>query len=64
MDEMASLLNQEKATRRQGFRFGQLVYVRMYPGEYMSNYAIATVIQADKDQVYVEGKNRNIRGLL
>lgn len=61
---VSSLVKQEKTTRKCGFVLGQTVYVRIYPGEYLSNYAVAHIIQASKDYVFVEGKTRKIRGFL
>lgn len=52
----ALLLSREVKTRKLGFFFGQEVVVQVYRGDYVSNFARAYVISADKDYVYVHGK--------
>lgn len=64
LDIIASAVKQEKVTRKVGFKLGQRVFVRIYPGEYLSNYMVATVLQADKKGVYVEGKTMKVRAIL
>jgi hypothetical protein len=60
----AALLTQERTTRRVGYRHGELVYVHVYPGDYLSNYAKAWVIMADRNSVFVQGNKRPFRGVL
>jgi hypothetical protein len=60
----AALFTQERTTRRVGYRHGELVYVHVYPGDYLSNYARATVIMADRNHVFVQGNKRRFRGVL
>lgn len=47
----ASLINEEARTRRNGFRFGQTVYLNIFGGDYFSNYRRMKVISATKDYV-------------
>jgi hypothetical protein len=53
---MAAILLQERTTRRNGFTFGQTVYVRVYPDDYISNYATAKVVMVDDKWVYIQAK--------
>lgn len=52
---LAALLSQESRTANQGFRFGEVVHVRLLPDDYLSNYFTARVIKADADYVYLQG---------
>lgn len=58
----ASLLIQEKNTRRQGFHFGEMIYVRLFREDYLSNYARAWVIMANSQRVFVQGTDHKFRG--
>jgi hypothetical protein len=60
----AALMSQEHRTRRLGFKHGELVYVHVFPGEYESNYARAWIIMASRQQIFVQGKSSNFRGVL
>jgi hypothetical protein len=53
----AALLNQEVNTRKLGFRYGEKVFVRIFTGEYISNYALAKVVLASDEHVFVQGKS-------
>lgn len=61
--KLAALLAQESKTRKQGFIFGQKVYVKLYQSDYLSNYAVARVISANKEYVSLQGK-KGWRGML
>lgn len=52
---LAAILGQESRTAAQGFRFGEVVYVRILPDDYLSNYASARVIKANPDHVFLQG---------
>lgn len=54
---LASLLMKENRTRRAGFMFGETVYVRVFDGDYISNYRKAVVVSATSKHVYLEGKD-------
>jgi hypothetical protein len=56
LPSLVSWLNQELATRKKGFAFGQIVYVHMIGGDYLQNYAKVTVVSANKEYVYIQGK--------
>jgi hypothetical protein len=60
---LATILNQEARTRRQGFRFGQKVYFRIYGGEYLRNYVVARVVSADSKYVYLQGTDGYVASL-
>ena len=53
---LVGMLNQVLLTKRYGFSFGQTVYVKMIGEDYLQNYAKATVISANHESVYVQGK--------
>lgn len=59
----SALLMQEKRTRRYGFRHGEMVYIRMFPEDYLSNYFRAWVIMADRRRIFVQGTDKNFRGV-
>jgi len=59
----AALLIQEKQTRRYGLRHGELVYIKIFPDDYLSNYFRAWVIMADKRRVFVQGTDKSFRGM-
>lgn len=65
LGDLTALLNQEIRTRRHGFTLGQLVYIRLFQDEYLSNYCRASVIMANKDYVYVQGLDakKKFRGM-
>ena len=56
-------MENEANTRKHGWTFGQVVYVR-YTGtsadNYLSNFARGRVVMADKDTVYVIGESGKI----
>jgi hypothetical protein len=52
---LAVVINQETRTRKRGFEFGQIVYFRVFGGDYISNYVKAKVVSADRDYVHVQG---------
>lgn len=63
--DLTALFNQELRTRKQGYRHGQIVYVRMFSDDYLSNYARAKVVLATKEYIYLQGftkKSRSFRG--
>lgn len=53
----ANVINQEYRTRKYGFYFGQEVMIRVFVGDYISNYASALIINANKYNVYIQGSN-------
>ena len=53
---IASILTREHRTRKQGFNFGEVVYLRVFGDDYISNYRRCRVVQADARYVHVEGK--------
>ena len=57
----AALINQERTTRRRGYKLGQVVYVKLLPDDYLSNYAKAWVLLAKKNTVIVQGQ-KGFRG--
>ncbi len=57
LPDLVGWLNQETATKRTGFSFGQTVYVRMIGDDYLLNYAEATVISANREYIYIQTKN-------
>lgn len=59
---LAALIMQESLTRSKGYYFGQNVYVRIYPEDFISNWAVAKVLFANNKDVYVQGK-RGFRAL-
>jgi len=61
---LAALLVQDRTTRRFGFELDQIVYVQLYPGDYLSNWAKARVIHATKEYVYVQGKDLTFRAMM
>jgi hypothetical protein len=58
----AALINQERTTRRFGFRHGQQVYVRIFPDEYISNYVKVWIMLVSKNRVLVQGVKTDFRG--
>jgi len=52
---LVAWLNQELSTKKTGFTFGQIIYVKMIGEDYLQNYARATVVSANKEVVYVQG---------
>jgi len=58
----AALLMQERTTRRQGFRHGEMIYIRLFREDYLSNYARAWVIMANAQRVFVQGVDSRFRG--
>lgn len=50
---MAALFNREHLTRKRGFKFGSVVYLRPFGGDYVSNYRKAKVISADREYVHI-----------
>ncbi len=57
---LASLMLNEKTTRRFGFKFHQKVYIRVQgetTADYMSNFAVGYVLSADKEHVRVIGES-------
>jgi len=57
---IASVLLRESKTRNKGFNFGQVVYVRIFGDDYISNYRKAYVVFAERKLVYLTGgKNIN-----
>ncbi len=49
------LINQEQRTRKKGFYFGQIVYLRLFGEDYLSNYVKAKIINATGEYVHVQG---------
>jgi len=62
LNAIAALIVQEARTRRLGFHHGELVYVRMFGGDYLSNYFRAYVIMANRRYVFVQGRSGFKRG--
>jgi hypothetical protein len=56
LSQVAAVLLQEKTTRSNGFSFGQTVYVKVFPDDYISNWAVAKIIAVDTRWVYIQGK--------
>ncbi|MDE1905764.1 MAG: hypothetical protein KGH75_04865 [Rhodospirillales bacterium] len=56
LPSIVAWLNQELATKKTGFTFGQEIYVRMIGQDYLLNYAKATVVSANKEHVYIQGE--------
>lgn len=54
---LMSLLLDEAKTRRRGYHFGQKVYVRIFRDDYISNYAAAWVVKADKTYAYLQARH-------
>lgn len=54
---LASILTMEGKTRKFGFSFGETVYIKMFNGNYLSNYRKASVVYATKTHVHVLGKD-------
>lgn len=54
---IASLLTREHRTRSQGFVFGEVVYLKVFEGDYISNYRRCRVVQADSKYIHIEGKS-------
>lgn len=50
---LASFLLRERKTRNKGLNFGQLVYIKVFGGDYISNYTKAYVAFADRKLVYL-----------
>lgn len=59
----AALLQQEKRTRSYGFVHGDEIYVKVFPGDYLSNYARGWVIMINRKRVFVQGSKPNFRGV-
>lgn len=55
LPSLVGWLNQELATKKTGFSFGQIVYVKLIGEDYLLNYAKATVVSANKEYVYIQG---------
>lgn len=55
---LAAVINREARTRRHGFHFGEVIYIRAFGDDYVSNYRKGRVINADSEYVYISG-NRN-----
>jgi hypothetical protein len=53
---LAAILLQENTTRKNGFKFGQTVYVQVFPDDYLSNWAVAKIIAVDSKWVFIQGK--------
>lgn len=53
---LASLLMKENRTRRAGFFFGETVYMRVFEGDYLSNYRRGVIVSATSKHVYIEGR--------
>lgn len=58
IDLFAAIISQESKTRKNGFRFGQKVYFKIYLDDYLSNYKSATVISANSSHVFIQGKGK------
>jgi hypothetical protein len=57
---VASILLKEARTRREGFYFGQPVYVKVFGGDYLSNYRKAYVSHVERGLVHLScGRNIN-----
>lgn len=57
---LAALLNHERITRKNGWRFYQRVYVRMIGSansNYLKNFAVGYVVSADKEYVRIVGES-------
>lgn len=54
---LAAIINREGRTRKRNLHFGEVVYFRMFGGDYISNYRACRIVSADKDYVHVEGKD-------
>lgn len=52
---VAALANRESRTRRSGYVFGQIVFIRILGNDYISNYRRCRVTEANKDYVFLEG---------
>lgn len=52
---VASIFNEEKINRRNGFFYGQRIYVQVRATPYLSSWERGTVFAVDADYVYVEG---------
>lgn len=52
---LASLINREHRTRKHGFAFGEIVYLHLFGGDFISNYRRCRVVSVDKEYVHVEG---------
>lgn len=50
----ASLLTQERRNRRQGYRFGDTVYLCAFGGDYLSNYRRCKVVSAEGRYINVQ----------
>lgn len=58
---LATMLLREHKTRAKGFKFGQPVWVKVFGGDYISNYRKAYIAHVERDKVYLTaGVNRNI----
>jgi hypothetical protein len=53
---LASLINKESRTRKQGWCFGEICYIRIFGEDYISNYRRSRIISADSQYVTIEGK--------
>ncbi len=61
---LLGMVQQEVVTRRTGFEFGDVVYVRVIGEDYLKNYASAIVVAANRTHVYVQGKRRKFTAML
>jgi len=63
LSAFAAFIQQEKTTRRYGFSYGEKVYIKIYPDEYLSNYVSACVIEGGKKRIFVQGLNQKFTGM-
>lgn len=61
---IAAHLNQEVVTRKNGFKFGETVYILVLGGDFLHNYRRAVVLSADNEFVYVTGRFDRFYGAL
>lgn len=54
---VTALFNREHITRKRGFRFGMVVYLRPFGDDYVSNYRRAKVISADRTYVHIRASD-------
>ena len=55
LKKFAAIINQHIDTRNMGLEFGEVVWVKLFQDDYLSNYFKAKVVQANKGIVYVHG---------
>jgi hypothetical protein len=51
---VASLMTQERRNRRQGYRFGDTVYLCAFGGDYISNYRRCKVVSVDGKYINIQ----------